>query len=94
MAIDVPAAELYALADALRAQGAAAGEVTGWFSGISAVGGPLQPAVEAFLAAQRTGAEALAGELGWLGSTVAAVTESWLRLDGSLLAPRGRVTPR
>ena len=33
---------------------------------------------------------ALAGELGWLGDTVAAVADSWLALDGALLAAHGR----
>ena len=36
------------------------------------------------------------GELSWLGDTVAAVADSWLRLDGTLLsgvvAPHGQVT--
>jgi hypothetical protein len=94
MTIDVPAAQLYALADALGAHGEEAGEVTGRLSGVPSVGGPLQPAVEAFLDAHRTGAAALAGELGWLGSTVAAVAGSWLGLDGALLSPRGRMVPQ
>jgi hypothetical protein len=37
---------------------------------------------------------AVAGELRWLGGTVAAVADSWLGLDGSLLAPPGEVTRR
>jgi hypothetical protein len=32
---------------------------------------------------------ALAGELDWLGTTVGAVADSWLRLDGALLPPHG-----
>jgi hypothetical protein len=94
MTIDVPAAELYALADALRAQGEEAGEVTGRLSGVPSVGGPLQPVVDAFLDAHRTGATALAGELQWLGSTVAEVADSWLGLDGTMLAPRSRIVPQ
>jgi hypothetical protein len=89
MTIDVPAAELYALADALRAQGEEAAGLPGRLSGVPPVGGSLQAPVETFLDAHRAGAEALAGELRWLGDTVGAVTDSWLGLDGSLLGDRG-----
>ena len=50
----------------------------------------LQAAVDAFLESHRAAGRALAGELAWLGDTVAAVADSWLRLDGALLAPHGR----
>ena len=94
MTIEVPAAEVYALGDALRSQADLAAEAAVRFGGSAAVGGPLQPAVEGFLECHRTAARALAGELDWLGRTVAAVVDSWLGLDGSLLAPRGRVARR
>ena len=55
------------------------------------MGGPLQPAVDAFLDCHRTAGLALAGELRWLGSTIAAVADSWVRLDGALVAPAARM---
>ena len=89
MTIEVPAAEVYALGDALCSQAQLAAEVAARLAGPAPVGGPLQPALDGFLECQRTGAAALAGELDWLGHTVAAVADSWLRLDGSLLAVPG-----
>jgi hypothetical protein len=90
MSIQMPAAELHAMAGALR-------EAAGDAEGIGArldragdVGDALQPAVEAFLDSHRTAGQALAGELAWLGTTVAAVADSWLALDRALLASRGR----
>jgi hypothetical protein len=94
MTIDVPPAEVYALAEGLTAQAALAEEIVGALTGPVAVGGPLQPAIDGFLACHRSGATALAGELRWLGGTLAAVADSWLALDGSLLAPHGRPTPQ
>jgi hypothetical protein len=52
----------------------------------------LQSAVEAFLDGHRTAGRALAGELAWLGATVAAVADSWLALDRALLASRDRMS--
>jgi hypothetical protein len=92
--IEIPAAEVYALGDALRASADVAADVAARLVGPAAVGGPLQPALDGFLECHRTAAGALAGELDWLGRTVAAVADSWLRLDGSLLAPRGQALPR
>lgn len=92
--IEVPPEQLYALADALRAQGEAAGEVTARRAGAPDVPGPLAGAVAAFLETHRVAGAAVAGELEWLGGTVAAVADSWLGLDGSLLAPRGTAVPR
>jgi hypothetical protein len=94
MTIEVPPAQLYALADALRAQGDEADEVTGRLAGAPAVPGPLAGAVGAFLEAHRVAGGAVAGELRWLGGTIAAVADSWLGLDGSLLARPGEAVPR
>ena len=94
MTIEVPPAELYALAEALRSQGEAAGEVALRLSVPVEVGGGLQAAIDGFLECHRSASAALAGELHWLGGTVAAIADSWLGLDGSLLAPPGRVTRR
>ena len=87
----MPAAEVYALANALTGQAETADEARGHLSsaGTGDVGA-LAAAVETFLADHRVGLEALAGELRWLGGTVSAVADSWLGLDEVLLAARGR----
>lgn len=92
--IEVRAPELYALADALRRSGAIAHEVAGRLGETPVVGGGLQGAVEGFLESHRTAGRALTGELEWLGSTVAAVADSWLGLDRALLADGGRADLR
>ena len=92
--IEFPAAEVYALAGRLRAQAHLASEAGDRLAAPPAVGGPLQAALADFLLCHRTAAHALTGELASLGATIAAVADSWLHLDGALLAPRGRATPR
>jgi hypothetical protein len=86
MSIEMPAAEVYSLADELRSRAAEADEAQQRLVGPAAVGGALQSAVEAFLVSHRTAGQAMAGELRWLGDTVTAVADSWLALDGSLSA--------
>ena len=86
MDIEMPALEVYALADGLRSTAAEAEEAQHRLGVPPSVGGPLQPAVEAFLLSHRTAAQALAGELRWLGGTISSVADSWLALDGDLLA--------
>jgi hypothetical protein len=90
----VPPEEVYALAASLGEQAHPAEDVAALLAGVPAVGGPLQPALEDLFTCHRTAARALASELRWLGSTLSAVVDSWLHLDGSLLAPRGEATPR
>ena len=51
------------------------------------VDGPLRTPVEVFLDRHRTLAGALAGELRWLGPTVAGVADAWVELDAALLLP-------
>jgi hypothetical protein len=92
MSIEMPAAEVHAMAASLRRSSDDAGQIGVRLAGRRAVGGDLQPAVEAFLEAQRMTGEALAGELQWLGATITGVADSWLRLDGVLVRPGGRVT--
>lgn len=92
--IDVPPEKVSALAAHLSAQADLAEEVAGLLRAPAEVGGPVQPALDDLLLCHRTAAHALAGEFRWLGSTIAAVVDSWLGLDGSLLAPRGRALPR
>jgi hypothetical protein len=86
MSIEMPALEVRALADGLRRRAAEADEAQHQLGAPSYVGGPLQPTVEAFLQSHRTAAQALAGELRWLGDTIAAVADSWLALDDTLLS--------
>ena len=93
-AIEVPPAEVYALAGDLRAQAEFAREIAGRLAGPPEVGGPLQPALVEFLFCHRTAAHALAGELDALGSAIAAAVDSWLGLDRGLLGSCGRAAPR
>jgi hypothetical protein len=91
MSIEMHAGEVYGLANTLRSAARDAEEIAGSLDNDPQVGSPtLQGAVDTFLASHRTAGRAIAGELDWLGGTVEAVAESWLRLDGSLLAPHGR----
>ncbi|NYJ04843.1 hypothetical protein [Petropleomorpha daqingensis] len=94
MTIEVPPEQLYALADALRAQGDEADDVAARLAGVRDAEGPLAAAAGAFLEAHRVAGCAVAGELRWLGGTIAATADSWSGLDGSLLAPRGEAVPR
>lgn len=90
MSIEVRALEVHAMAGTLRDTAQKADLIGVRPTGARAVGGPLQPAVEEFLDCHRAAGLALAGELRWLGSTVAAVADSWVRLDGTLARPAGR----
>jgi hypothetical protein len=92
MSIEMPAAEVHALAGTLRGAAGNAEEIGARLDPAGNVGNALQPAVEAFLDGQRTAGRALAGELAWLGATVAAVADSWLALDRVLLASPGRMS--
>jgi hypothetical protein len=91
MTIEMPAREVHALAHALLAQAETADEARGYLASTGNGDlGALAVAVEAFVDDHRVAAEALAGELRWLGGTVSAVADSWLGLDEVLLAARGR----
>jgi hypothetical protein len=90
MSIEMPAAEVYRLANTLRGAVGEAEEISVRLRETPVVGGALGAAVESFLESHRAAGRALAGELAWLGDTVAAVADSWLRLDGSLVPSRGR----
>ena len=91
MSIEMPSAEVYALAEDLRERAAEADEAQHRLSGPVDVGGPLEGAIEAFLLSSRTLGQALAGELRWLSGTITAVADSWLALDGSLLVGARRM---
>jgi hypothetical protein len=94
MTIQVPPEQLYALAAALRGQGEEADDVAARLAGVPEVSGPLAAAAGAFVEAHRVAGGAVAGELRWLGGAIAATADSWLGLDGSVLAPRGQAVPR
>jgi hypothetical protein len=89
MSIQMPATEVYALANSLRATVGTAEVVATRLDHPGDVGA-LQTAAEAFLDSHRVTGRALAGELQWLGDTVAAVADSWLGFDGTVLASYGR----
>ena len=92
--IRVPPQQSRALAAALTAQGHEAAGVAGRLAGAPSPGPALRAAVEDFLACHRAAADALAGELRWLGGTLASVADSWEGLDARLLGPRGAAVPR
>jgi len=87
------ALEVHALAATLRDTAGEADLIGVRLADARSIGGHLQPAVDAFLDCHRTAGLALAGELRWLGSTVAGVADSWVRLDGALVQPAGRLRP-
>lgn len=87
MSIEMPAAEVHALAGTLREVAAEAAQVAPRLDRVGDVGTPLQAAVEVFLDVQRLVGQALTGELEWLAGTVGAVADSWLDLDRALLDP-------
>ena len=94
MTIQLPPIEVYGLANALRNSARVAEEISPRLESPGDVGDLLRPAVEAFLESHGTAGRALAGELQWLGDTVAAVADSWLELDGAVVPVVGRADAR
>ena len=92
MTIKIYVPEVLALADMLRNSSGDAEEIAVGLDGAPRIGGSMQSAVEGFMESHRTAGRALAGELQWLGSTFAAVADSWLQLDRALVKPYGRAT--
>ena len=93
MSIEMPAAEVYGLANRLRSASTDAKEIAAGLRGTPEVGSPtLQAAVDTFFDSHRTGGRAIAGELAWLGGTIEGVADSWLRLDRALLGRPGGPT--
>ena len=93
MSIDIQAHEVHALAAGLRESAGEADRVRVGLADPPRVDGPLQPAAEAFVESSRTAGRALAGELRWLASTIAAAADSWTRLDAVVVPPAGRPRP-
>ena len=89
MSVEMPVLELYSLADGLRGgrrrrtrrPGGSAGRPRGGRAGRAAL---------LDCSPRRRG---LAGELEWLGATVAAVAGSWLALDGTSSPAAARCAP-
>ncbi|UOY01019.1 hypothetical protein [Blastococcus sp. PRF04-17] len=94
MVVELPPIEVYGLANALRAAARVAEEIGPRLGSPGDVGEHLSAAVDNFLESHRTAGRALAGELQWLGDTVAAVADSWLRLDAAVVPAAGRADAR
>jgi hypothetical protein len=92
--IEVPADQLYRLAATLEDLSRGAQQIGIELSGAPAVGVGLQVTIEGFLNDHRTAAQALAGELQWLGDMVGAVARSWAQLDHNLLSVERRTEDR
>ena len=90
MSIEIRAAEVYRLTDTLRGAAGVAEDIAVHLRGTRRVDGGLQAAVDVFLESHRAAGQAFAGELAWLGGTVADVADSWLHLDGSLVPSYGQ----
>jgi hypothetical protein len=90
MSIEMPAAEVFALAHTLTGQAETADDARTRLTGADGVGPDLQAAAEEFLDCHRIGVGALAGELRLLGAAVAGVAESWLGLDAVLFGAADR----
>jgi hypothetical protein len=94
MTIEMPAAEVHALAVRLTGLAETADDACSRLTGDEGLGPDLLPAVAEFLDCHRIAAGAFASELRLLGATVAGVADSWLGLDEVLLAARGRAPHR
>jgi phage tail sheath protein FI len=90
--IQVRADQVYRLAATLEDLAVEAHQVGTDLAGTHQVAADLQATIEGFLANHRTAAQALAGELHWLGATIGAVASSWVRLDHFLLSVQGRAS--
>jgi hypothetical protein len=90
MSIEMPAAEVFALAHTLTGQAETADDARVRLAGADGMGPELQLATDEFLACHWIATGALAAELRLLGATVAGVAESWLGLDDVLLAAADR----
>jgi hypothetical protein len=92
--IEVPPDQLFQLAATLADLSRDAQQAGIDLVGVPTVGRDLQSTIEGFLGDHRTAAQALAGELLWLGNTVGAVARSWAQLDHNLLSVERRTEAR
>ena len=87
MSIEIPAQRVRELGRSLTGRAGTVDEVRARLVDDGDVEGPLRTPVELFLDSHRLLAAALAGELGWLGSTVVGIADAWVQLDAGLLLP-------
>jgi hypothetical protein len=90
--IAVPADQVYRLAATLADLAGEAHQIGTDLAGTPQVARSLQATIEGFLGDHRTAAQALAGELHWLGVTIGAVARSWAQLDHNLLSVERRTS--
>ncbi|RBY80232.1 hypothetical protein DQ239_03940 [Blastococcus sp. TF02-09] len=90
MSIEMPAEQVRALGRSLVGRAATADDVRARLIDEGEVEGPLRVPVALFLDCHHTLADALAGELRWLGTTVIGIADAWVRFDGGLLASSRR----
>ncbi|RBY93090.1 hypothetical protein [Blastococcus sp. TF02A-30] len=93
-ALQLPVPEVYGLARSLRSSAATAEDAGSRLGPGCEVDGPLAEAAAALLDCHRTLAGAVAGELRWLGTTVAVVADSWVELDATVVPAHGRAVAR
>jgi hypothetical protein len=87
VSIEMPVERVRALGRSLEAAAGTADDARTRLVDEGDVDGPLRTPVELFLDRHRTLATALAGELRWLGGTVAGIADAWAQLDATLLLP-------
>jgi hypothetical protein len=92
--LQLPIPEVYGLARSLRSSAATADDSGSRLGPGLDVDGPLAEPVAALLDCHRTLAAAVAGELRWLGTTVAVVADSWVELDATVVPAHGRAVGR
>jgi hypothetical protein len=85
VSIQLPAEQVRALGASWTARAGTADEVRDRLVDEGDVTGPLRTPVELFLDCHRTLADALAGELRWLGSTVVGIADAWVQFDAGLV---------
>lgn len=93
MSVQVPVLEVVDLADRLRAVSLIGTEAAARLAPVCGLGA-VTASVESFLGCVGMAARGTAVETDLLGRTVAGVAESWLALDGALLARRQQVLAR
>ena len=93
MSIEVPVLEVLGLADRLRAAAVHGAEAAARLRTPDGAGG-VGAAVEDFFACFALAARALGTETELLGDGAAAAAQSWVALDGRLLARRGQLMSR
>jgi hypothetical protein len=84
VSIEMPVERVRALGRSLEDAAGTADDARARLVDEGDVAGPLRTPVALFLDRHRTLATALAGELRWLGPTVAGIADAWAQLDAVL----------